>query len=181
MASIVSSRQVPPLLVTNPDLDDPKLPDSFALAVIMARTAVSGNRWVDCSWSAVGVVVDGRQDARQVTTGGAGTTLQVLHHGFQVRLFVDECESYYHNLVSPRPRCYVIASTDEQEVPVPRFISLSFDEAHAYLEGEEELFSVDLPAELYRWVETFVLANYVPVKRTKRKLKNWSEEQGRIP
>ncbi len=177
------AEQVPPLRVTNPDLNDPKLPDRFSLAVIMARTAVSGNPWVDCNWQAVGVAVDGhkQRDAPQSLAGRAGSALQVLHHGFQVRLFVDECESYYHNLVSPRPCCYVIASLDDQEVPVPRFISLSFDEAHAYLEGDEELFSVDMPAELYRWVEAFVLANYVPVKRTKRKLKNWSEEQGRTP
>jgi len=172
-------QQVPPLPVTNPDLEDPKLPDGFPLAVIMERSALPGNPWVDHSWRAVGVVVDGDGGGGRSEAGIGATTLQVLHHGFQVHLFVDECESYYHNLLAPRPCCYVIASVDEEEVPVPRFVSLSFDEAHAYLEGEEELFSVDMPGELYRWVEVFVLANYVPVKRTKRKLKNWSEEQGR--
>jgi hypothetical protein len=169
-------RQVLPLSVKSPDLNDPKLPDCFPVAVIMERTAVSGNPWIDHPWQAVGVAVDGEPDREEIPVDGKGATRRVLHHGFLVRLFVDECESYYHNLLSPSPSCYVIASLDLDDVPIPRYISLSFDEAHAYLEGEEELFSVDMPPELYRWTEAFVLAHYVPQKRTKRKLKNWSEE-----
>lgn len=167
--------------MTTVDFEDPSLPACFSLAVIMERSALSGNRWASHTWRAAGVVVDGGADGGRSEAGGGATVLRVVHRGFQVRLFVDECESYYHNLLAPRPSCYVIASADDAGVPVPRFISLSFDEAHAYLEGEEELFSVDMPAELYRWMEAFVLANYVPVKRTKRKLKNWREEPGRAP
>jgi hypothetical protein len=32
-------------------------------------------------------------------------------------------------------------------------VSLSYDKAHAYLEGDETVYSVPIPAELYRWSE----------------------------
>jgi len=48
-----------------------------------------------------------------------GQVTQYLHTGFTLRLHEDECESYYHNLMTPQPRCYVMARPDEREVPVP--------------------------------------------------------------
>ena len=47
------------------------------------------------------------------------------------------------------------------------------------MEGEAELFVVEVAPELYRWVEAFVLAHYVPEKRRKRKRANWSEDGDR--
>jgi len=93
-------------------------------------------------------------------------------------LYVDECESYYHNLLAKTPRCYVIARRDEDAVPVPFLVSLSFDEAHAYLEADDEVFEVDMPPEIYRWTEAFVLHHYTPEKRVKRKRQNWRGEAG---
>ena len=59
---------------------------------------------------------------------------------------------------------------------------MSFDEAHAYLEGEDEIYAVDVPPELYRWTEAFVIAHYFPQKKTKRKLRDWSaDESGTLP
>ena len=60
-------------------------------------------------------------------------------------------------------------------MPIPYLASLSFDEVHAYLEGDEQIYSVAIPPELYKWAEAYVLTHYVAVKKTKRKLKNWSE------
>jgi len=162
------------------DATQTDLPDRFHVVVIMQRSALD-NPWVDYRWEAVGVAVDSEWEAGDRSprlAHDSGDQLQALHHGFRIQLQVDECESYYHNLVSPQPRCYVVATPDEQGDPVPRIVSLSFDEAHAYLEGEEEVFVVDMPPELYRWTEAFVLDHYVPSRRTKRKLRNWSEEQG---
>jgi hypothetical protein len=41
------------------------------------------------------------------------------------------------------------------------------------METEELVESVDMPAELYRWAERFVLEHYVPKKRKKRKRDDW--------
>ena len=54
-------------------------------------------------------------------------------------------------------------------------MSLSYDAAHSYLEGDEIVYAVDLPAELYRWSETFVLQYYAPEKKMKRKRTDWKE------
>ena len=62
-------------------------------------------------------------------------------------------------------------------MPLPYLVSLSFDEVHAYLEGDEQIYSVPIPQQLYQWAEAFVLENYVAIKKTKRKLKNWHETE----
>lgn len=67
------------------------------------------------------------------------------------------------------------------DMPVPYLVSLSFDEVHAYLEGDEQVFAVEIPPELYKWSEAFILTHYVATKKTKRKLKNWkTQAQGKI-
>ena len=75
----------------------------------------------------------------------------------------------------------MVADMDEdssEPVPVPYLVTLNADEAHAYGEGGSEVFHVPLPAELYVWVERFVLTHYVPEKKVKRKLKSAREERG---
>ena len=107
-------------------------------------------------------------------------TRHYLCGGLKVTLFKDECESYYHNLMSPQPGCYVVAAEAEaeadNEIPKPYLVSLSFDEVHAYLEGDEHVYAVEIPPELYKWTEAFVLTHYVATKKTKRKLKNWKSQ-----
>jgi hypothetical protein len=102
-----------------------------------------------------------------------GSVSRYLYPGFTLRLHDDERESYYYNLLSPHPQCYVVANLDDQGKPEPFLVSLSYDEAHAYLEGDDTVYTVPVPAELYRWTEAFVLDRYVPQKRTQRKRANW--------
>ena len=159
-----------------------ELPDALPLVVIMERREVRGNRWTDASWRAVGVTVDGRREhepAEPRRVHAAGGVVHELHAGFVLQLQRDECESYYHNLLSPQPSCYVVASLDKEARPLPQRVTLSFDEAHAYMEGEEELYTVAMPPEIYRWAETFVLRHYVPEKRYKRRRRAWHQEQER--
>ena len=132
--------------------------------------------WRDFQWQAVGIAAkhNEMESLNQVQlVHDGGDTRQYLYDGFSVSLYADECESYYYNLMSPTPRCYVVARQDENDTPVPFLVSMSFDVAHAYLEGDEEVYDVDIPPELYRWTETFVLAHYAPEKRVKRKRQNW--------
>ena len=85
--------------------------------------------------------------------------------------------------MSPKPSCYIVSRVAEDdytdEVPVPILVTLSFDQAHSYLEGDDVVFAVPLAPELYRWTEAYVLRHYAPEKKFKRKLKNWKKgEQG---
>ena len=101
-----------------------------------------------------------------------------IYSGYQVRLHVDECDSYYHNLMSLTPHCFVVVrQDDDDDEPEPFIVSLSFDEAHAYLEGDDEVFTVDIPPEIYQWTESFVLAHYCPQQLKKRKRRDWKKEE----
>ncbi|TDJ25877.1 MAG: DUF3305 domain-containing protein [Gammaproteobacteria bacterium] len=155
-----------------------KLPEKLPISVIMEKRP-SDHAWVNFTYQAIGVVVDAQQQGSQVKKIHEQDGVeQYLFPGLSVRLHVDECESYYHNLMSPKPGCYIIASEPEtlDEMPEPYLVSLSFDEAHAYLEGDAEVYAVEIPAELYRWTEAFILMHYVATRKSKRKLKNWSEQ-----
>jgi len=158
---------------------DTAAPDHFDISVIM-EAKCSHSAWVDEEWSAVGVSVgalfDGYEEAQEILHEKDARRL--LYPGFRIMLHVDECESYYHNLMAPHPSCYVVADIDEKSQPVPFLVTLSFDEAHAYLEGDQEVYAVDIPPELYRWSEAFVLSHYVPQKKRKRKLDNWKKQSG---
>jgi len=155
-----------------------QLSNRFPVSVIMQKTELD-NQWAGESWEAIGVTVgenslrDEQNQPRLIFQ--EGNISQFLLSDFELVLYSDECESYYHNLMSPEPRCFVIADLDENEVPQPFLVSLSLDEAHSYLEGDEEVYAIDLPPELYRWSESFVLSHYAPQKKVKRKLKNWKE------
>lgn len=158
------------------------LPASMPVVVIM-ECRPSDNIWIDEVWQVSGVTGDSQaqkptSQAVRVMHEHSGLK-QVLHSGFSITLHVDECESYYHNIKSPEPACYVITRTDVDDAsPVPFLVTLSFDEANAYLECEDEVFTVPMPPELYRWTEAYVLKNYVPVKRVKRKRQNWKAAAG---
>jgi hypothetical protein len=156
------------------------IPQTFAVSVIMQQSP-SNSLWQSYYWQAVGVLAAEQQAAigqKVELIHQQGPVSRYLHPGFTLRLHLDECESYYHNLLSPEPRCYVVATEAEEDSPVPFLVSFSFDEAHAYLEGDEIVYAVDVPAEIYRWAEAFVLAHYVPTKRTKRKRDDWKNSSG---
>lgn len=158
---------------------DQELPQKMYVAVIMEKKP-STHPWADYAYQALGVVMRGGEEDKSVTRVYQNND-GVEHYlvtGLVIELFEDECESYYHNLMSPEPGCFIVAEQPEyDEMPVPYLASLSFDEVHSYLEGDEQVYAVEIPRELYQWAEAYVLTHYVPIKKTKRKLKNWRESE----
>ncbi len=155
----------------DPDRAD-RMPDQFAVSVIVAASADSGAPAV------VGVVAGGRgRDESLIRSDSSGR--QLLYPGFRLRLHRDEAESYYMNLTGDHPSVFVVCSEDEEERPRPSLVTLSYDEVSSYMEVEDAVFSVPMPPELYRWIEAFVLLHYVPERRNKRKLDQWKEPSSR--
>ena len=162
-----------------------KLPSSFYVSVIM-ESRPSSHPWADRVWDAIGVVALSEPDLRgnqqrEIKVIEQGDIKQLVYSGMKVRVHLDECESYYHNLMSPEPGCFIIAREEDADgndtgVPIPFLVSLSFDEAHAYLEGDATIYSVPMPPELYLWVEAYIIENYAAEKRYKRKRTNWKED-----
>lgn len=152
------------------------LPDSFPVSVLMERRP-GVTRWATEVWQAVGVTVGKGPDRDYPEVAvDQGTYLQLRYGSFSIRLHRDEAASYYHNLTSPAPGCYVIASNEE--IPKPLMVTLNFDEANAYGEGDAIVFHVALPAELHQWLERYVIMYYEPEEKRKRKLKSSREQRG---
>ena len=101
------------------ELDDfhEPLPGSLAIAVVMEKQP-STHPWADFRYDALGVVV--RKDAEEASVTRIyqdGDTEHFLVTGLNLRMHVDECESYYHNLMSPNR---VVLSSPASLTTTPR-------------------------------------------------------------
>lgn len=162
-----------------PDSLTSPVPDSFSLSVLVEYRELQDNRWEQGSWHVAGVVAgnsstDDVEGERALHTATRGR--EFLHGGLRLRLYEDDAESYYFNLISDTPRVFVICNQEDGGPLQPFIVTLSYGEATSYMEGDEIVESVAMPPELYRWAERFVLEHYVPEKRKKRKRENWKEE-----
>ena len=152
-------------------------PGCFWVSVLMQRRPAN-HRWLTHNWRVVGVVVNNRakdQDKGPIKVRSSDEGEDFLWHGMPIKLYKDEVESYYHNLMAPTPNLYVITRNSDQGLPEPFLVSACFDEAHAYMEGEENAYPVPMPPEIYQWIESFVINHYAPERRYKRKRNDWKE------
>ena len=157
---------------------------SFPVSIMVDYQATPDNRWQAGRWRVSGLVAGGQgqgEGVRQTPLHADAGQQQTLWTGFSVELHKDEAESYYFNIVSDTPRAFVICTLDDNGPLQPLIVTLSYDEAASYLESDDIVESVAMPAELYRWVEQFVLENYLPQKKKKRKRENWKEANRERP
>lgn len=136
---------------------------SIPVAVIMQRRALQ-NRWQSEAWAPFGIVlnhVGGGQPQLLVEEGGIA---QWLHPGFDLKLFRDEGEGYYLNVSSDEPRIFVMWRM-EDELAVPKFITVSYNEAGRLLDAGEQVDTVPMPPEVMAWVGGYVEDNYRPEQK----------------
>ena len=168
--------------MTNSDLGavTSNLPDKMQMGVIFERFA-SDSPWLQYRWDVAGVVsVDESTTDDFRLINDLEDRQQYLYTSLSVLLHKDECESYYHNMKSPQPGCFVVARREEEDenaAPKPFLVTLSFDEAHSYQEGDDLVYAVPIPPELYQWTEAYVIEHYAPEKRKKRKRTDWKQGQ----
>ena len=163
-------------------IDDPaSLPDSLPVNVLMERR-LGVTRWAKFVWQALAVTVgDGPARKCPEVVVDHDDYRQLRYGGLRVHFHRDEVADYYHNLTAPAPGCYVVAALeriDGEDVPRPVRVTLNFDEANAYGEGDWAVYHVPISADLYPWVERFVVTHYVPEPKAKRKLKSAREQRG---
>ena len=98
-----------------------------------------------------------------------------LWSGLPFELHRDEAEAYWYNLTSESPSLFVICHESPDGELAPFRVTADRDMAAVSLESDDQVFAVPVPPEIYQSIEQFVVANYVPKERKKRKRKNWSE------
>lgn len=148
----------------------------FPVSILVDYEPTPDNRWQAGRWRVSDLIAGGQgqgEAVRCTRVHGDTKDQRYLWTGLSVELHKDDVESYYFNIVSDTPRVFVIYTLDDDGPLRPLIVTLSFDEAGSYMESEEVVESISMPAELYRWVEQFVLEHYVPEKKKKRKRDSW--------
>ena len=136
---------------------------AYAIAVVMERRALA-NRWQAHAWEAIGVVPDPGCAAQPQVLRQDSARAQWLYGGFELELHRDEAESYYLNLSAPRP-CVFVTWRMEQELAVPKFVTVSYAEAARFMDADEQVDAVALPRELCDWLGAYVNEYYRPQPR----------------
>jgi hypothetical protein len=151
----------------------------FPVSVIVERRQVQHGRWTLPRWEAVGVVAaeSGTGAERQKTLIHSDEkSEQYLWTGLSIELFKDGAESYWYNLLAKSPSLYVVCEESEEAEIAPFLVIADPAEANMHAEADDLVCAVPMPPEINQWLERFVIDNYVPREKKRRKRKNWMEE-----
>ena len=155
------------------------LTNSFPVSIVMQHRRIKNNIWESEKWEVEAIIaggdITGDMPERIISRIGSDDE-KYIWRNYQINLFKDEAESYYFNIISDTPYVFIVCQDEEDDGQlIPSNVSVNYDEAASYMELDDQVFQVPMPPEIYRWVEAFVINNYVPVKKKKRKLENWKE------
>jgi hypothetical protein len=150
---------------------------SIPVAVILGRRTVARGGWNVPSWHAVGVVagenLPGR-DTRAVPVLKSDDEEQFLWGGLNVELYRDATEAYWSNLVGRQPALFILCSQKEDGMLEPRSVTADMHEAGSSMEGDDQVLSAAIPAEVYHQLERFVVEHHRPEVKRKRKRTDWT-------
>lgn len=131
-------------------------------------------------WSLVELFIRGEgNDNHRVKTvvDQADNSSRYLWTGLSLSFFRDGGESYWHSLVGQQQEVFVVCQDDEDGELEPILVTADYDEAMAYHEADDTVLTAPMPPIVYQSLERFVLENYAPEKRHKRKRKKWHSEE----
>ncbi|MCV2354254.1 DUF3305 domain-containing protein [Paucibacter sp. B2R-40] len=162
----------PPSLPGSTALASPAQRPSVRVAVVMERQA-QPNQWEAWRFSVVDVVAHEAGFGHQPRVLRDDGKLQTsLYPNFELALFADEAEGYFLNLNTRAPVWFVVWRIDDED-PSSAWaerVSLSYTEAGRWLDAQERVDNVPLPADLAAWLQAFVEQHYRPeVKKERRR------------
>lgn len=141
------------------------------VAVVMQREAAP-NQWEAWRYKLIEVVPD------EPAFGGVPRVLRddgrfqrTLYPGFTLQLFRDEAEGYHLNLESGAPVWFVVWRTDDEDPSRawPETVSVSYTEAGRWLDAQERVDNVPLPADLVAWLRAYTDEHYRPEPKKRRR------------
>jgi len=100
-----------------------------------------------------------------------GMVQRTLHPGFVVELFRDQAQGYHLNLVTGAPVWFVVWRIDDDDPSRawPETVSVSYEEAGRWLDAQERVDNVPLPADVAAWLQAYTDATYQPEPRKRRR------------
>ena len=161
------------------DAIDPRA-TACTVAVIMECSQLAGNRWQAVQWEACGLECDAAPaGSGEQTIARDDKVTRIKFPGHQVRLFRDEAEGYLFNITSPEPKAFVLWRMHDDEIARPERVTVSYHEGARWMDSDERVDGVPLPAELIPWIREFATEHYKPEpKKPKRYASN--KDKGRM-
>jgi len=152
---------------------------TIPVAVVLERQIDASKKWAYPEWSVYSVIASAsaQDHEQQVTVHHDGATQRFFWGGLKLELFKDGSEGYWYNLLSETPYLFVVCdgSIGDMEIE-PRYITVNQDEATGHLESDDLVLPIPMPAAIRDVLERFVITHYRPVKKKKRKRKDWLED-----
>ena len=147
------------------------------VSVVLERRIARVGPWSQVQWEAVAAVAG----EEVVSERGAATLVheddecrRYLWPGLVVELFPDGCESYWYNLLSERPSLFVVCFEGgrgrrrrDRADPGHRDRKPGRGECASGVRRSGLL--VPMPEKIVEWVERYVVENYEPEVKKKRK------------
>ena len=144
---------------------------AIRVAVVIDRERAP-NRWQDWGFSIVEVIAD--EDAfgsEPRVLRDDGKVRRTLYPGFTLELHAYQADGYYLNLSSGAPVWFVVWRIDDEDPSRawPETVSVSYTEAGRWLDAQERVDNVPLPAELIAWLQAYTDAHYRPEEKRPRR------------
>lgn len=100
-----------------------------------------------------------------------GRVCRTLYPDFRLELFRDEAEGYFLNLSTGTPVWFVMWRTDDEDPSRawPETVSVSYTEAGRWLDAQERIDNVPLPADLTAWLQAYTDEHYRPEPKKRRR------------
>jgi hypothetical protein len=153
---------------------------TFPISVVMEKIAID-NRWQPFKWQPAGILPDNDRGETMLTLRNETNHLQQLWPGFMLTVFPDEAEGYYLNISSPEPHVFVMwRLNDETSDAFPHSVTLSYNEAARWMDAQEKVDGVAMPAEIFAALQDWVSENYKPPEKKQRiRPKSFESKDGR--
>jgi hypothetical protein len=155
--------------------------EALRIGVVMRRKRLS-NRWQPYQWQAMEIVGDAvlAEGAAHCLMNDPADT-RWLFPGFDIKLFSDEGEGYFLNISSPAPCWFIMWRMEEidgAEVAVPKFVTLSYNEAARLMDGGEQVDTLPASPEIIERLAAFVAEHYKPEPKRKRRKPSFEGGEG---
>lgn len=145
------------------------------------------NRWQPWRWSLGDVV------PHEESFGGQPRLLfknedeeRWLHPGFKVELHIGDAEGYYLNVTTTQPCFWVVWRMEDEPtlvdepMAVPQIVTVSYHDAGRWLDAQETVEQVPMPASVAQWLQDFVDQHHVLEAKRRQRPQSFKTLQDRF-
>ena len=170
----------------SPEQGDAVARPTLNAAVVMQRVRID-NRWQPWRWSLADVVPheDGFGTAARLLFK-SDDQQRWLHPGFKVELHVGDAEGYYLNVTTEQPCFWVVWRMEEEALladepmAVPHIVTVSYHDAGRWLDAQETVEQMPMPASVAQWVQAFVDQHHVLEAKRRQRPQSFKTLQDRF-